>query len=339
MQQGVMAGAAQRSSLPLILLALCSVALCSFAALSLSSGVIPAELAQLSRLGVGHHLHIDVPIQQLASTRVGDIVKGKMLASAQQGGGYIHWTGAITADTTVSPQQGCVTVRVISDKYIPPGTPVSGTVGSAGFMGTVVGAPNNQERVGNIERRLEALEPAAKSTVEALKKKLARMNRQLAHLEGKKSIPERMVDLEKRLVEVEKRPPSKTGLVFSGNVAGLHFVGTLGSRSLADRIDRIDARITAIQSRPKPVEFAKPIMKKVEELEDRMADLSSDNGKFTAKSEMAEIEERLGALEKMYGGGGGDNSKWYGTEAYHGLYQPPTRTNPKDYPGGTGWRR
>lgn len=317
-------------------LALCSVAVCTLVAVSISSDA--SVLALMSRVAVGHHLHIDVPVQQLASTQVGDIVKGTSLASAAQGGGYIHWTGAITADTTVSPQQGCVTVRVISDKYIPPGTPVSGKVGSAGFMGTVVGAPNNQERVGNIERRLEALEPRAKGEVTALKKKLSRMNRQLERLEGKKSLAERMVDLEKRLVELEKRPPSKHGLVFSGNVAGLHFTGTLGSRSLADRIDRIDARITAIQSRPKPVEFVKPIEKKVKELEDRLADLSSDSGKFTAKGEMAEMEDRLSALEKMYGGGGGDNSKWYGTEAYHGLYQPPTRTKEKDYPAGTGWR-
>ena len=315
---------------------LCTAALCCVLALGLMGVDVPSAL--LSPVAVGHQMHIDVPVQQLASTRVGDIVKGKMLASAAQGGGYIHWTGAITADTTVSPQQGCVTVRVISDKYIPPGTPVSGTVGSAGFMGTVVGAPNNQARVGNIERRLERLEPRAKGEVKALKKKLKRMNRQLEHLEGKKSVTERLVDLEKRLVELEKRPPSKHGLVFSGNVAGLHFTGTLGSRSLADRIDRIDARITAIQSRPKPVQFVKPIEKKVAELEDRMADLSSDSGKFTAKQEMAEMEERLAALEKMYGGGGGDNSKWYGTESYHGLYQPPTRTKPKNYPAGTGWR-
>jgi hypothetical protein len=322
--------------LPLAGLAVCCAALCVLQALSVPGGEGEGEGAGvlLSRMAVGHHIHIDVPVQQLASTRVGDIVKGKMLATAAQGGGYIHWTGAITADTVVSPQQGCVTVRVISDKYIPPGTPVSGKVGSAGFMGTVVGAPNNQERVGNIERRLEALEPAAKGEVKSLKKKLARMNRELEHLEGKKSITERLVDAEKRLVELEKSPPSKHGLVFSGNIAGLHFVGTLGKRDLADRIDRIDARITAIQSRPKPVEFAKPIEKKVQELEDRMADLSTENGKFSAKQEMAEMEERLSALEKMYGGGGGDNSHWYGTEAYHGLYHPPTRTAEKNYPAG-----
>lgn len=334
-----MASPARGLGLTLIALGLCSVALCSFAGLSFSAGGEASGAAVLlSGMSVGHQMHIDVPVQQLATTRVGDIVKGKMLASAAQGGGYVHWTGAITADTTVSPQQGCVTVRVISDKYIPPGTPVSGKVGSAGFMGTVVGAPNNQERVGNIERRLESLEPRAKGEVKALKKKLARMNRQLEHLEGKKSIAERMVDLEKRLVELEKKPPSKHGLIFSGNIAGLHFTGALGSRDLADRIDRIDARITAIQSRPKPVEFVKPIEKKVQELEDRIADLQSGSGKFSAKQEMGEMAGRLSALEKMYGGGGGDNSKWYGTESYHGLYQPPTRTKPKDFPGGTGWR-
>ena len=327
--------------LPLRSLALsvAALALCALAMLAFLAGRPSAPAALVGGVAVGKHLHIDVPAQQLASTRVGDIVQGKMLASAAQGGGYIDWTGSITADTTVSPQQGSVTVRVISDKYIPPGTPVSGKVGAAGFMGTVVGAPNSQERVGNIERRLAALEPRAKGEVKALKKKLARMNRQLTRLEGKKTISERLVDLEKRLVELERRPPSKHGLTFAGNIAGLHFVGTLGSRSLADRIDRIDARITAIQSRPKPVEFAKPLEKKLDELEERMAELGSPGGKFAAKQEMAEMEARLKKLERMYGGGGGENSKWYGTAAYHGLYQPPVRTLEKDYPGGVFRRR
>jgi hypothetical protein len=285
----IRAGQGRRARHPAFVLAISSLAACALLGVVLgvlrgSEGTGTLALLSSSSVAVGHTLHIDVPVQQIADTRVGDVVKGKMLASAAQGGGYIHWTGAITADTTVSPQQGCVTVRVISDRYIPPGTPVSGQVGSAGFMGTVVGAPNNQERVGNIERRLEALEPRRKGEVLALQKKLARMNRQLGRLEGKQTVSERLEDEEKRLVALERRPPSKHGLVFAGNIAGLHFTGTLGSRSLADRIDRIDARITALQARPQPDEFVRPVERKLEEIEEYMGHLKSGSGKLTARS-------------------------------------------------------
>ena len=108
-------------------------------------------------------LNVDVPVSQLANTKVGDVVQGQV----STGRGLVSWTGAITAGTTVSPTQGCVTVKVISDKYIAPGTQVSGSVGNAAFVGTVVGSPNHQERMGNIERRLKSLEPDHKEEVKS----------------------------------------------------------------------------------------------------------------------------------------------------------------------------
>ena len=119
-----------------------------------------AELVAIS-IAPNNLLNVDVPVSQLASTKVGDIVQGQV----KTGLGLVSWTGAITAGTTISPTQGCVTVKVISDKYIAPGTPVSGKVGNAAFAGTVVGSPNHQERMGNIERRLKALEPDNKEEV------------------------------------------------------------------------------------------------------------------------------------------------------------------------------
>eukprot|EP00287_Rhodomonas_sp_CCMP768_P013415 CAMPEP_0196719988 /NCGR_PEP_ID=MMETSP1091-20130531/2870_1 /TAXON_ID=302021 /ORGANISM="Rhodomonas sp., Strain CCMP768" /LENGTH=310 /DNA_ID=CAMNT_0042061089 /DNA_START=76 /DNA_END=1008 /DNA_ORIENTATION=+ len=277
-------------------------------------------------------LHIDVPIQQLATTKVGDIVKGKMKAGNN---GELAWTGAITADTTISPQQGCVTVRVISDKYIAPGTPVSGTVGDSGFMGTVVGSPNNQERVGNIERRLEALEPSANEKVNDMKRKLNKLKRKLFKLEGHKTVEQKMEELEKRVVELERRPPTTGGLNFAGNVAGFHFTGALGTRGIAPRIDKIDSRISAMEARPKPTDAAKPVEDKIDDLNERLDDLTDDDGTFTYKQEMAELEKRLCDLETKYGnGGGGDNSKWFGTEEYHGIVKKPERTKPYDMPAG-----
>ena len=141
-------------------------AMCSFVFLETflneESSSYPASTQLLAS---NHQLHIDVPIKQLAETRVGDIVKGRMLSDTNGNKRYVNWMGTITADTAISPKQGCITVRVISDRYIAPGTPVSGTVGSAGFLGTVVGSPNNLQRIGSIERRLEALEPRSRGEV------------------------------------------------------------------------------------------------------------------------------------------------------------------------------
>jgi len=294
----------------------------------------PSSLLQLSSAPLpGHSIHVELPVSQLKATQVGDTVQGKVLA---QNGGYDQWSGTITADTDISPQQGCVTVKVISDRYIAPGTPVSGTVGGAGFMGQVVGSPNNQQRVSSIERRLEALEPRAHDRVAALERKLDRMHRKLRKIEGHKDVKQRMEELEKRVIELEKRPPSKNALMFGGNVAGFHFLGAIGTRGLAPRIDKIDARLSAIEARPKPDEAVKPVQKRIEDLNKRLSDLTDEDGIISYKQQMSEMEKRLCALEKLYGGGGGDNSKWYGTEEYHGLYKNPNKikTDVDDFPAG-----
>uniref|UniRef100_A0A6U6ECI3 Uncharacterized protein n=1 Tax=Guillardia theta TaxID=55529 RepID=A0A6U6ECI3_GUITH len=259
--------------------------------------------ASTQLLASNHQLHIDVPIKQLAETRVGDIVKGRMLSDTNGAKRYVNWMGTITADTVISPKQGCITVRVISDRYIAPGTPVSGTVGSAGFLGTVVGSPNHLQRIGSIERRLEALEPRSRGEVQALQRKVKRLKRQLDHLEGHKTVQERLLEMEKRIVELEKRPPSENALVFSGNVAGMHFTGAVGPTDypdLASRIDKIDGRIAALENRPKPSEAVQPIKEKIRELEARLDDLTSPEGLVTAKNEMAEMEKRLSELESEY---------------------------------------
>uniref|UniRef100_A0A7S0F1U0 Uncharacterized protein n=2 Tax=Hanusia phi TaxID=3032 RepID=A0A7S0F1U0_9CRYP len=330
-------------SLPRVCMLVAISAVCSFLLLeTFLPGQTRSSLMNTQLFASSHQLHIDVPITQLAQTRIGDIVKGRMLTDQNGKRAYVNWMGTITADTAISPKQGCITVKVISDKYIAPGTPVSGTVGNAGFLGTVVGSPNNLQRIGNIERRLEALEPRSRGEVQALQRKVKRLKRQLDHLEGHKTVQERLLELEKRIVELEKRPPSENALAFSGNVAGMHFTGAIGPTdypNLASRIDKIDSRIAALESRPKPSAAVKPIKEKVNELEDRLNELTNPEGVVTAKNEMADMERRLSELENEYGGGGGDNSHWYGTEQYHGLYSKPSRVPLRgremdNYPGG-----
>jgi hypothetical protein len=70
----------------------------------------------------------------------------------------------------------------------------------------VVGSPNHQERIGSIERRIAALEPSAKGSVNALQRKLDRLKRTLRRMEGHKTIEERVEELSKRVIDLERRP-------------------------------------------------------------------------------------------------------------------------------------
>jgi hypothetical protein len=205
LEGGIMGAGSRRGSrktLSVIAAVACAAALCTAGVIYGASqgGNSSAALEQLAGSGVhkGSILNVEVPMQQLAGVQPGDIVKGK--------NGDLSWTGAVTKDSTLSPTQGCVTVRVISDKYIAPGTPVSGNVGGAAFMGTVVGSPNHQERIGSIERRIAALEPSAKGSVNALQRKLDRLKRTLRRMEGHKTIEERVEELSKRVIDLERRP-------------------------------------------------------------------------------------------------------------------------------------
>eukprot|EP00960_Hanusia_phi_P025612 745764-Hanusia_phi.AAC.3 len=276
-------------SLPRVCMLVAISAVCSFLLLeTFLPGQTRSSLMNTQLFASSHQLHIDVPITQLAQTRIGDIVKGRMLTDQNGKRAYVNWMGTITADTAISPKQGCITVKVISDKYIAPGTPVSGTVGNAGFLGTVVGSPNNLQRIGNIERRLEALEPRSRGEVQALQRKVKRLKRQLDHLEGHKTVQERLLELEKRIVELEKRPvsclhnshaltipvfsPQKMRWLSQGmlrvctslgqsvlpadcrtkSLITFNSSGPTDYPNLASRIDKIDSRIAALESRPKP---------------------------------------------------------------------------------------
>lgn len=228
-----------------------------------------------------------------------------------------------------------MTIKVVSDKYIAPGTPVSGKVGGKAFMGTVTGAPNKQRRMGQIERRLSQLEPGSRGKLGRMREKLARMDAQLWKLEGHKTVEERIQEMEKRIVDLERRPPSKHSLAFAGNVAGFHFLGSLGhTDAFRTRIDRLDARLAALEDRKTPAENALPMEKALDGLEAKLDEATSEKGRIHQGHEISELEDRLKKIELKYGSGGGENSKHYGTEEYHGLYHRPVPVSEHNAPAG-----
>lgn len=192
--------------------------------------------------------------------------------------------------------------------------------------------------MGNIERRLKALEPDHKEEVLLLRSRLKKLGKELRRLEGHKTVAERMEALEKQIIELEKNPPAEDTATFSGNIAGMHFVGgisPIGRNGLSQRMDRIEDRLSKIEQRPTPKDYMKPAEERLKGLEERVAALTRVGGLVKAKQQMAAMERDLARLERRYGGDAGDNSKWYGTRRYHGLDRDPEPLDTDRAPSGT----
>jgi len=243
-------------------------------------------------------LRVNVPTSQLSSTKVGDVIKGqvRLQGLAGQAGGVVGFTGQVASGTELSGTEGALTVRVLSDKYISPGTPVSGRVGNSIFTGTVIGSPNTQERLGNMEKRLSALEKPAKQQVEDLKTRLSNMKARLRNLEGRKSIKERIDDLQERIRKLEDAPPALDPNMFKMNREGFHFHGSIGPNTVEPTVDRVEQAVRAVEKAPTPEEAVEPVVNRLDEIEARM-DKAEESG--NPKKTLAGLEKRLVALERQ----------------------------------------
>ena len=264
---------------------------------SQASSLVSLNLGQSSVNNIHQNelIRVDVPASQLSSTKIGDIVRGKMKAAT---GGVVVFTGSVAAGTMVSPTKGAVTVKVISDKYIAPGTPVSGRVGDSMFSGTVVGSPNNAERLSDMEKRLSALEKPAKDQVIDLHHEVESMQDRLRRLEGTKSIKERIDYLEERFEELEKRPPSLDWRLIKDNSEGFHFHGSIGPNTVEPSVDKLETGLSKLEKKPGPEEVVRPIVSRLDDIEQRIDDIS---GGIDPKRTMANLERRLAALERLAG--------------------------------------
>ena len=146
----------------------------------------------------GEMLSINVPATQLAHSSIGEEVKGSVPAA---GGGKVDFTGKIAEGTSLCSgcPVGAVTVRVISDKYVAPGTTVEGLVAGKPFTGTVTDAASDNQRLSGMEQRLSTLEGPHKKQIQDLAHELAGFESRLSKLEGHKTIKERIGDLQDRL--------------------------------------------------------------------------------------------------------------------------------------------
>jgi polyhydroxyalkanoate synthesis regulator phasin len=240
----------------------------------------------------GALVQMDVPATQLATTKIGDIVHGKMKAA----GGEVAFTGAIAAGTQMSQTQGAVTIRVMSDKYIQPGTPVSGRVGNSMFKGTVTQSPNVQERLADMEKRLAQLEVPAKQPIIDMHKTLQDYDSRLRTLEGSQTMEERVDELERKITALENQKPGLDWRKIKYNREGFHFHGSIGPNNLEPSLDKVEENLSDIEKGPEPEEVVEPVATRLEEVEARINEIADE---IKPKDKMAKLEKRLAALEKQ----------------------------------------
>ena len=240
----------------------------------------------------GALLRMDVPASQLASTKIGDVVHGQM----KSGGGEVAFTGQIAAGTQMSETKGAVTIRVMSDKYIQPGTPVSGRVGNSMFKGTVTQSPNDQERLANMEKRLAQLEEPAKGDVIDIHHQLQDFDGRLRTLEGSQTMEDRVDDLQRKITELENQKPGLDYRKIKYNREGFHFHGSIGPNQLEPSLDKVEENLSEIEKEPEPKEIVEPVATRLVDIEERINDISDE---IKPKTKMAKLEKRLVALEKQ----------------------------------------
>jgi len=238
----------------------------------------------------GALLSMDVPASQLASTKIGDVVHGQM----KSGGGEVAFTGQIAAGTQMSESKGAVTIRVMSDKFIQPGTPVSGRVGNSMFKGTVTQSPNGQERLANMEKRLAQLEEPAKGDVVDIHNQLQNFDGRLRTLEGSQTMDDRVDDLERKITRLENQKPGLDYRKIKYNREGFHFHGSIGPNQLEPSLNKVEENLSDIEKGPEPEEIVEPVATRLVDIEERINDISDE---IKPKTKMAKLEKRLVALE------------------------------------------
>ena len=240
----------------------------------------------------GAMVSMDVPAAQLATAKIGDIVQGQMKAA----GGEVAFTGKVAGGSQVSEATGAVTIRVLSDKYIQPGTAVSGRVGNAMFKGTVAQSPSEQERLADMEKRLASLEEPAQGDIANIHHTLNDFDGRLRTLEGSKTMEERVDELQHKIADLENQKPGLDYRLIKNNREGFHFHGSIGPNELEPSLDKVEQNLADVEKGPDVQEVVEPISVRLHEIEERINDISDS---VKPQDKMAKLEKRLAALQKQ----------------------------------------
>ena len=186
-------------------------------------------------------------------------------------------------------------MRVISDNYVAPGTQVSGRLGNTVFSGTVVHSPSTEERLGNLEKRLAAVESPSRAQINKLESTVLNVKSRLGRLEGGDTMDDRIRHLEKRIFHLQHRGGGLSSSLFKDNAEGFHFHGAIGPNTLMPTVDKMEQSVSDIEKLPSPDKIIRPVMKRLDVMESRINDLMA--GGEDPRSTIGGLEKRLVDLE------------------------------------------
>jgi hypothetical protein len=184
----------------------------------------------------------------------------------------------------------------MSDKYIAPGTEVTGRVGNSLFAGTVTSSPNTEERLANLEKRLAAVEKPAKDQVRKLQDTVRNFKRRISAVEGTATMKDRISVLEKRIFKLQHRAHGLPASLFKDNEEGFHFHGAIGPNKLTPELDKMEQKVAKVEKLPAPEQVVRPVMRRLDRIEQRIDELTS---KEHPRDTATKLERRLAKLERQ----------------------------------------
>jgi len=262
----------------------------------------------------GHVIHVDMPKAAMAKLKVGGIVKGKvrepmLAADGSKQFDTVDFTGkvrslqAITVQGKIQsnvlgePDEGVVSVKLLSDQFVAPGTAVSGMVAGKIFKGIVTKAPSFDERLDEAEKRVRELAPPVCGEMCKLEREIAMVGKRIKEFKASEGLRKETARLEKRMHRLENPPPPPETVAILGNWAGFKFdfpEGEEGPNIYGSRIDTLAKSMEEAPNANDYIKAAEPIYERTRALEKKLNDLQ---GLKTYKERMDLLKQEIALVD------------------------------------------
>jgi hypothetical protein len=268
----------------------------------------------------GHVIHIHLPKSAMQSLKIGSTIKGKVNKQMLRQDGteqinavdfvgkvrslqMITVQGKVQSNIMGEPDEGVVSVKLMSDHYVAPGTAVTGMVAGKIFKGVVTRAPSIQDRMDEAEKRLRELAPPVCDEICKLEKEIELTQKRIDDYKASDRLRKISEQLEKRVDKLANPPPPPEKVAILGNWAGFKFDVPDGPSIYEPRITKMSERLDEI-----PKEYSEamaPLYKATQKLEKKLDKLE---GLKTYRQRMVRLQYELDEMEKCIADAGGDKA-------------------------------
>jgi len=271
---------------------------------------------------VGHIIHVNVPRSAMQSLKIGSMIKGKVNKQMLRQDGteavnavdfvgkvrslqMITVQGKVQSNVMGEPDEGVVSVKLMSDHFVAPGTAVTGMVAGKIFKGVVTRAPSIQDRMDEAEKRLRELAPPVCDEICKLEKEIEMTQKRIDDFKASRKLRKISEALEKRVDKLANPPPPPEHVAILGNWAGFKFdLPGDGPNIFEPRITKMKDRLDEI---PKEYsEIMSPLYKATQKLEKQ---LDNVEGLKTYRQRVTRMKYELHEMEHCISVAGGDKKE------------------------------